>query len=55
MCKWILDRTDLPLVIYLFLDKLLKNVTSTILKYRMYLLITHKPLTQLIEIKHWRA
>jgi hypothetical protein len=40
MCKWVSDQTDLLLIIYLLLDKFLKNVTSTILIYIIYLLIT---------------
>jgi hypothetical protein len=47
-----LDWIDLPLIIYLLLDKYLENVMSTISNYKMYLLITLKPLIQSIEIKY---
>jgi hypothetical protein len=42
-------------IIYLLLDKFFKNFTSIISNYIMYLLITHKPLTQLTEMKYCRA
>jgi hypothetical protein len=49
-------RPDRSTVDNIFIIRqIFKNVTSTILIYIIYLLITHKPLTLLIEIKYWRA